>query len=334
MPTRPQFLTTGQAAHELGVSPKALRLYEEQGLLAPGRTRTGWRAYGPVEMERAREIISLRKLGLGLAEIANILDADQSSRSIILAMHQSRLASQMGDLGATLRRIMDAREISPVTGSTKPLTAAIAFDLPWPWGGERFSLPALPPLTYITGPLGSGKTRLAMRLAEVLPGGQFLGLDRCDARGNSYAQRLKLDTELTGRCDPSLLWLEQNGATISVALRTLVAAIQAHESPLVIDMVEQGLDHPSQIALAQYLRHRSQRARLIVLMTRSSAMLDLSLVESGETIIYCPANHSPPLIVHPDPLCPGYEGVATCLATPEVRARTAGVVAALLPAAQ
>jgi hypothetical protein len=63
-------------------------------------------------------------------------------------------------------------------------------------------------------------------------------------------------------------------------------------------------------------------------MTRSSVMLDLALAESGETIIYCPANHSPPLIVHPDPLCPGYEAVATCLATPEVRARTAGVIAA------
>ena len=43
MPRHKQFLTTGQAARQLGVSPKALRLYEERSLLAPGRSRAGWR---------------------------------------------------------------------------------------------------------------------------------------------------------------------------------------------------------------------------------------------------------------------------------------------------
>jgi hypothetical protein len=40
-----------------------------------------------------------------------------------------------------------------------------------------------------------------------------------------------------------------------------------------------------------------------------------------------PANHSPPICVAPFPGAPGYEAVVTCLAAPEVRARTAGVVA-------
>jgi pantothenate kinase-related protein Tda10 len=48
---------------------------------------------------------------------------------------------------------------------------SVAFNLPWPWGGERFELSDIPAITYITGPLGSGKTRLAGRLAETLPGG-------------------------------------------------------------------------------------------------------------------------------------------------------------------
>jgi hypothetical protein len=62
-------------------------------------------------------------------------------------------------------------------------------------------------------------------------------------------------------------------------------------------------------------------------MTRSSAILDLAEVGSDETILYCPANHSPPIRVTAVPGARGYEAVATCLATPEVRARTAGVVA-------
>ena len=47
----------------------------------------------------------------------------------------------------------------------------------------------------------------------------------------------------------------------------------------------------------------------------------------NELIILCPANHSPPSFVAPYPGAPGYEAVATCLATPEVRARTDGVIA-------
>jgi hypothetical protein len=55
---------------------------------------------------------------------------------------------------------------------------SVAFDLPWPWGGERFELADIRALNYIIGPLGSGKTRLAKRIAETLPGAAFLGLER------------------------------------------------------------------------------------------------------------------------------------------------------------
>jgi hypothetical protein len=60
-------------------------------------------------------------------------------------------------------------------------------------------------------------------------------------------------------------------------------------------------------------------------MTRSDVILDLSEVGSDEAIIYCPANHSPPIYVAPYPGAPGYEALATCLASPEVRARTEGM---------
>ena len=59
----------------------------------------------------------------------------------------------------------------------------------------------------------------------------------------------------------------------------------------------------------------------------------LAAVRADEAIILCPANHSPPLIVSPHPGVPGYEAVATCLAPPDVRARTEGVIAFRPPAA-
>ncbi len=46
MPTSLPFLNPSEAAARLGVTVKALRLYEQRGLLAPSRNAAGWRSYG------------------------------------------------------------------------------------------------------------------------------------------------------------------------------------------------------------------------------------------------------------------------------------------------
>ncbi len=57
------FLNPSDAAKQLGVSAKALRIYEQRGMITPSRTAVGWRAYGPHEMARASEIVALRAIG-------------------------------------------------------------------------------------------------------------------------------------------------------------------------------------------------------------------------------------------------------------------------------
>ena len=74
-----QFLNPAEAAYRLGVSAKALRLYEQRGLIAPARTAAGWRAYGPDEMARVAEIAALRELGLSLSQVARVLEGDPES---------------------------------------------------------------------------------------------------------------------------------------------------------------------------------------------------------------------------------------------------------------
>ena len=101
----------------------------------------------------------------------------------------------------------------------------------------------------------------------------------------------------------------------------------AGQSNLVIDMIEQGLDHPTQEALIAHLRRRGHATPALFLLTRSSAILDLAVIGPDEAIILCPGNHSPPTRVAPYPGAPDYEAVVTCLASPEVRARTEGVIA-------
>jgi DNA-binding transcriptional MerR regulator len=332
-----RFLSPSEAAGRLGVSAKALRLYEQRGLVAPVRTAAGWRAYGPGEMARAAEIVALRALGLSLAQVARVLEGDPQDLEPALATHQSRLEEQARHLGDAIGRVRSLRtdlarghvpracEISDLTDPSA--SPGIAFDLPWPWGGERFELRDIRLLTYITGPLGSGKTRLARRLAETIPGAAFLGLERLEEGAETQA-RLDADPALRSRVDRALAWLLGEGATLSGALIALLVGIEAEGvGILVVDMVEQGLDQPTQAALMAYLRRPEGHRRPLFLLTRSCAILDLSIVGLDETILYCPANHSPPIRVAPYPGTPGYEAVATCLASPEARARMQGVVA-------
>lgn len=324
-----RYLSASEAARRLGVSAKALRLYESRGLVVPARTAAGWRAYGPDEMRRAGEVAALRALGFSLAQVGRVLEGEMAGLEPALAAHQGRLEAQLGQLSSLALKVRAVREAlaagpPPSLAELARLAApapepVVAFDLPWPWGGERFELREVRPLNYIIGPLGSGKTRLAARLAEELPDAMFLGLDRTQAPPPG---------PLTPTAQASLAWLAEDGAAVTEALTVLVGAIEA-ETPamLVIDLVEQGLDEPTQQALAAHLRRRAPGARPLFLLTRSSAILDLEAVGPHEAILLCPANHSPPSVVAPHPGAPGYEAVASCLASPVVRARTEGMVA-------
>jgi DNA-binding transcriptional MerR regulator len=332
------FLNSSEAASRLGVSAKALRLYEQRGLIVPIRSAAGWRAYGPDEMSRAGEIAALRALGFSLAQVARVLEGDSCGLESALAAHQAVLEDRLRQLVGTIETIGNLRDNLaggkvPTVGELALLMApgselTVAVDLPYPWGGERFELGRIQPLNYIIGPLGSGKTRLAQRLAEALPNAFFLGLGRSVDGGAVARARMNADPTLRSRVDRTLAWLVEEGAIVSDALIALIASLES-DGPaiLVIDMIEQGLDQATQEATIAHLRRRGPSGRPIFMLTRSSAILDLTAVGTDEAIILCPANHSPPTYIAPYPGTPGYEAVATCLASPQVRARTEGVIA-------
>jgi DNA-binding transcriptional MerR regulator len=64
-------LTIHEAAATTGWSPRMLRYIERTGLVTPPRTGSGYRVYGPGELQRLRTLKELLgRFDLGLAEVA------------------------------------------------------------------------------------------------------------------------------------------------------------------------------------------------------------------------------------------------------------------------
>lgn len=327
-------LTASQAVRRLGVSRKALLLYERHGLIEPQRSAAGWRLYGPEEMARAAAIVELRNLGLSLAEVKRAHGGELQSIDAALSAHQARLQRQIAMVSERLRAVNELRAGLSLGHKLTPgeldrclrrkPNISVLFDLPWPWGGERFEFVSDATLIYIVGPLGSGKTRLAEALAGNIADAVFVGMNREAAYDR---KRVACDSELAGRVGRALQWLVEEGAAETPALFALITAIESDPDCIkVIDMIEHGLDMATQQAVATWLK-RPDRSVPIFAMTRSSAILDFAAIGPQEAVLFCPANHSPPFVAEPRPGAIGFEAVETCLATPEVRARTAGTVA-------
>jgi DNA-binding transcriptional MerR regulator len=64
----------GQLAERAGVSPKAIRYYEEVGLLPPPRrSDSGYRLYGAEDERRLSFIVTARRVGFPLGEIKEMV---------------------------------------------------------------------------------------------------------------------------------------------------------------------------------------------------------------------------------------------------------------------
>ncbi|WP_027760079.1 MerR family transcriptional regulator [Streptomyces sp. AA1529] len=118
-------LTIGAFAKASRLSPKALRLYDELGLLTPARVDpvTGYRHYAPEQLDRARLVAWLRRLGMPLARIQRVcaLDAGSAAREVraFWAQVEADTAARR-DLATFLIDSL-ARKDPAMTPATRPL---------------------------------------------------------------------------------------------------------------------------------------------------------------------------------------------------------------------
>jgi protein phosphatase len=122
-------LTIGEFARASHLSPKALRLYDELGLLTPARVDpvSGYRLYEPGQLEQARLVAWLRRLGMPLARIRVVCDlppaAAAAEVAAFWAQAEADLASRR-DLAAFLTSYLAAREPSPTARAAEGLLPA------------------------------------------------------------------------------------------------------------------------------------------------------------------------------------------------------------------
>jgi DNA-binding transcriptional MerR regulator len=100
----------GEVAAATGVSTRALRYYEEHGLLAAERTAGGQRSYGPDAVERVRWIRALFAAGLSSTTLVEFLPCVHSglvTGDVIERLEEQRVRvdAQLRDLSATRDRL-------------------------------------------------------------------------------------------------------------------------------------------------------------------------------------------------------------------------------------
>ncbi len=90
-------LSIGRFAAASGLSRKALRLYAELGLLAPAHTDrwTGYRYYGPEQLDAARLIRLMREMEMPLGDIRRVLAAAPDEAQRIIAAHERAFAGRL-----------------------------------------------------------------------------------------------------------------------------------------------------------------------------------------------------------------------------------------------
>ena len=113
METERAEFTISELAREFDVTPRAIRFYEDQGLLAPRRDGQR-RIYTPRDRTRLKLTLRGKRLGLTLAEIRELIDMYEPGRDErpqlerfreVLEAHRRSLLQQRADIEAQLTEI-------------------------------------------------------------------------------------------------------------------------------------------------------------------------------------------------------------------------------------
>jgi DNA-binding transcriptional MerR regulator len=112
-PTPAATYTISELAREFDLTTRAIRFYEDCGLLAPQRSGRN-RIYSARDRTRLKLTLRGKRLGLTLAEVKELVDMYESPRDtqpqlrkflVVLGAHRAQLEQQLADLHANLDEV-------------------------------------------------------------------------------------------------------------------------------------------------------------------------------------------------------------------------------------
>ncbi|OIJ66272.1 MerR family transcriptional regulator [Streptomyces mangrovisoli] len=294
-------LTIGAFAKASRLSPKALRLYDELDLLRPARVDpdTGYRYYAVAQLERARLVAWLRRIGMPLAEIRKVAALPPAAAAGEIRAYWARIETETAvrrDLAAFLvdHLTEESRTGRPADGSRAgPPTAVSRKDTVmlelrhFAHSDTGRVRPANQDTAYSGrrllavadgfGPAGAPASSAAVEAlkfleSEELPAGNVLNLLQDAVDGASQAVH-DVAGDAAGTTLTALLWTGSRLALVHVGdsraylLRDGGLFLITHDHTVVQAMIDEGrltpdeaLAHPQAMLLAKALTARSPAA--------------------------------------------------------------------------
>ncbi|SNX58234.1 serine/threonine protein phosphatase PrpC [Streptomyces sp. TLI_55] len=287
-------LTIGAFAKACRLSPKALRLYDELDLLRPARVDpdTGYRYYAAAQLEQARLVAWLRRIGMPLARIREVCALAPDAAAGEIRAYWQRVeaeTAQRRDLAAFLidHLTTDRRPEEPPmlelryaahsdTGRVRPHNQDTAY------AGTR-----LLAVADGFGPGGAPVSRAAVEALKTLesqeiPAGDVLSLLQETVHGAGDADESDSGTTLT-----ALLWTDSRLALVHIGdsraylLRDGALFRITHDHTLVQSLIDEGRLTPEEAA--------SHPRRTLLLKALGTAAPDLRLHDAapGDRYLLC-----------------------------------------------
>jgi protein phosphatase len=301
-------MTSGAFARASGLSRKALRLYDELGLLRPVEVGpvSQYRLYDPAQLEQARLVAWLRRLGMPLASIRAVSTLPRAQAAAELAAYWDRVEAETSarrELAAFLIGYLSGRDTAmhDAQGSLA-VRYAVQSDIGLhrqdnedsAYAGARLLAVADGMGGHAGGELASAAVIEALRpLDTQVPAGELLNaLDHAVRRANSALRDIvKADPSLRGMGTTltALLWsgsqlgLVHIGDSRAYLVRDGKVFQITHDHTMVQSLLDDGKITAEEVAA------HPQRSMLLRALSDVSSEPDLQLREArpGDRYLLC-----------------------------------------------
>jgi serine/threonine protein phosphatase PrpC len=300
-----RLLPIGAFGHAARLSPKALRLYDELGLLPPAFVdpASGYRFYDPAQLERARLVAWLRRLGMPLARIRVVCDLEPARAADEIAAYWSQVEADTAsrrDLAAFLIASLSGRKTA-MTGAQETLAIRYAArtDIGQVRETNQDSAYAGSRLLAVADGMGSGGARASAAVIEALkpldsalPAGDLLNaLEQAVEQASTSVGALGETgpDRQTGTTVTAMLWSGSQLALVHIGdcraylLRDGELFQITHDHTVVQSLLDEGRITPEEAA------SHPQRSLLLRAIDGSAVELDTSLhdARAGDRYLLC-----------------------------------------------